>query len=179
VILLPNPSDGRREMGRELAHLNLAGLKPVYDFVDLQYTAEVKQIKDSYWVVFNRARGMLLVMDRDVQNQPYVVMRVQETNGQPRPWDKRVLDDLRKMNYRLVSSRNEHHYALDLERDLLAMETERESFWAHEQDELAYGLADTIKWVGKDVVPSFAWKARSVSYEERVKNREAIRALSQ
>lgn len=146
-------------------------LAPIYDFVDLDYTAQVKSIKDSYWVVFNRLRRKFVVMDKDLHGTPYCALIVMEMDGSFRPFDDRTLETLRRLTQRGPDVRK-------ILGELEGMEKEREHKSEKDLEELTYGFAESLKWLGVDVVASTAWRDRGLEHEARVR-REQIRALSQ
>lgn len=148
------------------------GLRPIYDFVDLDYTAQVKKIKESMFVIFNRARGMLLVMDRDITGTVYQFMRVQEPDGTPRPFDERTLETIRKSVQRGPDVRK-------IIQELDEIDNERITRVDKEADELTYGLMDDLKWAGREVVSSVVWRDRAWKPTfHSTETREAIRAVA-
>lgn len=142
-------------------------LAAVYDFIDLDYTAQVKQIKSTMYVVFNRLREKFIVMDKDQYGQTYIFMVVQDERGGFLPFDSRTLEIIRK-----AISRPEGVRAIL--RELEESEARREALVEKEADELVYAFADTIKWAGSDVVPSTTWRDRTSNHL-----REKIRASAE
>lgn len=143
-------------------------LAPIYDFIDLQHTAEVRTLKDTMYVVFNRLREKFVVMDRDNDATPYIIMVVQEPDGSFRQFDERTMESLRRAVFRGPSVR-----AMMQEMD--QNDRAREQRIEKDADELAYGFVDTIKWAGTDVVASTLWRDRT-SHHLRERIREEARA---
>jgi len=146
------------------------GLRPIYDFVDLSYTKQVKQIKDTLYVVYNRAREKFIVKDVDLHGEHYIVMIVQEPDGGFRPFDERAMETLRKSVYRGPDVKK-------ILGELEQIQQEKQRLLEKDSEEMIYGLAETLKWVGVDVTPSTAWRDRSLPHEAKVR-REQLRAFS-
>lgn len=150
------------------------GLKPIYDFVDLDFTKQVKNISplaSRAYVVFNRARDLFIVKDVDAHENHYIVMIVSEPDGSPRPFDERAMEILRKVYQRGPDPRR-------MMQELQAIDDEKEHDDAKRADEMVYTFAEMLKWLGTDVVASTAWRDRGLEHEAKVR-REQIRALAQ
>lgn len=141
-------------------------LSAVFDFIDISYTQQVKQVKDSMYVVFNRQREKFVVMDRDIKGTPYIFMVVQEETGAFRPFDERVLEDIRKSVQRGYDVR-------PIMRELDDMEEKRQVRVDKEAEDIEYGINSDAKWAGTDVVASTLWRDRT-SHHLRERIREEM-----
>jgi hypothetical protein len=139
-------------------------VNPRYDFVDLQYTAEVRRLKPTMYVVFNWAREKFIVKDVDAEGMHYVYLIVQEPNGAYRDFDERTLATIRKDMWGgpNVSA---------IIQNLQAIEDARERRLAAESADFEYGFRSDFKWAGKDVTPSVIWRERSTRKEEIIRAR--------
>jgi hypothetical protein len=112
----------------------------------------VKHVNPYFALVFNMKRSRYEVHDFHPKVHPdhTLLMVVMEEDGGYRHPDSRVITNLNE----LVAAANAQD-AMD------AIANRRERKWDKEMDEIGYGLAEAIKWAGKSVVPSVAWRERS------------------
>lgn len=132
---------------------------PRAKFIDRDKTALVQREldDDGLVVIYDGQRKKFVVMDRKAPGGPdaQYVMIVQEPDGAYRPFDQRTIETLRKLRF--------GHARVREELDQMAAEREREV--NHMRSERAYGVGDDLRWFGRDVVPSVAWRDRSAGRE--------------
>lgn len=118
--------------------------------------AAVKALDPELSVVFNTAKQRFQIIDRLSPREP-VVMTVMEPTGAFRPLDGRVLETLR---------RHQPQYRDENIRRTEEAERAREAAWEKRVDDIGLGFGEDLKWAGKAVVPSVAWRDRSAMREE-------------
>lgn len=109
----------------------------------------VRRLGLNLYVVFNAYIGRYEVWGRDVNNKPYMVMRVQNEDGSFRPLDRRVVETLWR------------HRDIDkVIRELDEHEERKEAADELDIARMAESIADDLCFMGRDVYRGFKVESR-------------------
>lgn len=149
----------------ELSRIPILGLQKRKDeeqwYYHTDYSAQARSIKADLRV-FLRQRGEQVnwvVVDKDPDGADYITMTVQEPDGSYRPFDGRSLEILRK-NFQIGPDLNK------IVADLEARDAKKARADEKRDQDIAEAVAEDVKWIGTDVVPSTKWDARSLRREQ-------------
>ena len=130
-------------------------LEPVFDDL-LHIGSRIGSIDPYLFLVRNRKTGFYEVHDRHPKVHPNhtMVMRIQKPDGTFRNPGLQDLAELHKLKQQT------HKEMYD---ELGRIEEAREREWAKRDSEIQIAMANDLKWAGKAVVSSLAWRARAAN----------------
>lgn len=140
---------------------------------DFENSVRVQVVDPHLYVVYDTEIDRYEVHDRAAPGGPghSLVMRVMNEDGTYRPVDQRTIDILYRTRYQMVNEGPEA-----MKRALTEQERKRRQEQSAKWADWAYGLVSDLKWAGKDIVPSTAWRDRT-DPDARRKRREEIAQL--
>lgn len=132
-------------------------ISPVKDDL-LGISWKVQHVNPYFRLMFNHKKGRYEVHDTHPKVHPdhTLLLVVMEEDGGPRVPDSRVITSLTE----LVAPADAQDAM-----DKIAAKRERE--YDKRADEIGYGMAFALRYIGKDIVPNATWSARSLKAEAK------------
>lgn len=149
----------------DLSRIPIVGLQKRQEqeqwYYHTDFSAQVRAIKPELRVFLRQREDQVnwVIVDKDPQGADYITLTVQNPDGTYREFDGRTLETLRK-NFQIGPDLNK------IVADLEAKESKKARADEKRDQEVADAIAQDVKWMGTDVVPSTGWDARSLRREQ-------------
>lgn len=149
----------------DLSRIPIVGLQKRQNqeqwYYHTDFTAQVRAIKPELRVFLRQREDQVnwVVVDKDPAGADYITLTVQNPDATYREFDGRTLETLRK-NFQIGPDLDKIVATLEAKDAKKAREDEQRD------QNVADAMAEDVKWMGTDVVPSTSWDARSLAREK-------------